>query len=437
MSICIVINLVAAGALQAQAVNLTEARDTCVRNEMTMALEGKITVNENGKQVVYPHKARATHVYLERFIDINGAVSDKAARVYTTAESSITFNNDAPQKRTLRPDRASLMVAQRHKDHVVSYSIHGMLTREEMELTEHFDTQSIPGLLPGKQIAVGQTWPIAPNVVAALCDFDGLVLNKLEGQLKAVKGNIAHISIVGNAEGINLGAQVKVLVNAQLQFDINAQRIVALEWEETDARQQGPIGPAMSADVVVKLKRTPIAVPEALSNNALVKVPNGPPPSDLTALHHKHPRYTLNYGREWYVTSPDDSPQLVLRYLERGQFVAQATVSTPWKKTPLDKVMPIGAFAAEMRAIPGWSETRQLEENDMLPKGPKSQHTVYRVGAEGDLNGVKTTQFFYLIVGANGEQVVVTFSVGPSQVQQLGQRDLDMIRAIEFPEAPK
>ena len=433
LAIGILMHLVATGAIAAQGVNLTEAplAQQAVRNELTMELDGKMTVKQDGKDVTFVHKASARHVFIERFLEVNGAVADKAARFYTTAESVITFNNDAGPKRTLRDDRR-FMVAHRHKDRIVAYSVNGTLSREETELTEHLDTLSISGLLPGKQVAVGATWPVANSVVAALGDFDGLAVNKLEGKLEAVEGNTAKISIQGTADGINLGAQVKVLVNARLDYDTKAQRVVSVEWREEHARQQGPITPAMAAGVTLRLKRMPIDVPEQLNDNALVKVPGGKtPPPELTTIRHTDPRYILNHGRDWHVTSPDGSPQLVLRLLDRGQFIGQA-VLTSLKKVDPKKVMTIGDFADEMRGTPGWTETKEIERKE-LPAGPNGHAAVYRVAATGDLDGIRTTQYFYLLVGAKGDQLIVTFSIDPQQVERLGARDLELIREITFP----
>src|SRR5437868_479166 len=99
------VGLLAVHGAWAQNVNLTEGplKDCCVRNELSMDLTGKITIKQNGKDVSFPHRAQANHVYLERLLEINGPVADKAARYYLSAESVIRFNNDAPAKRTLRP----------------------------------------------------------------------------------------------------------------------------------------------------------------------------------------------------------------------------------------------------------------------------------------------------------------------------------------------
>ena len=435
-SLCLLTILASTGILRAQTVNLTEAllAQACFKNEVTMDLDGKILVKQGEKETTFPHKASAKHVFVERLLDVNGAVAGRAARLYTTAESTIRFNNDEASKRTLRPERRFL-ATQRVQDHLVSFSPAGPLTREEMELTEHLNTLAVAGLLPGKTIEVGKSWTIATQVVAALCDFDGVTSHNLEGKLEAVKGDRAHVKIVGNANGINLGAQVAVVVNARLEFDIKRQRVVYLEWHETDQRQQGPVTPALNAEVILKLTRTPIEEPEELSRFALVKIPTTEtPPVELTNLFHQDAkkRFTLSHARTWHVVSPDDSAQLVLRHVERGEFVAQVTI-TPWKKTDPKNALSLNDFAALTEKTPGWAVDKEIERKT-LDNSPRTQHTVHRVVASGELDGVRTVQYFYLIVGTNGEQVIATFSVVPTHVQRLGSRDVELVREIGFAE---
>ncbi len=433
---CVLAILLAAAPIHAQGVKLVEAplAQACVRIELSMELAGKITVKQDDKENSFPHKAEAKHVFLERILDTIGNVGAKSARHYLTADSTITFNNNEASKRSLRDERRFL-VAQRVKDQVVTFSPQGPMTRSEMELTEHFDTMAVAGLLPGKNVEVGKTWMIPNAVVAALCEFDGLTENQLEGKIEKVMDNIAHLSIAGKAQGINVGAQVGMLVNARCEFDIKEGRIVFLEWKETIERQQGPVSPALSADVTITLKRTPIEEPEQLNKFALVPVPKAEtPPVALTNLRFQDvkKRFELSHARNWHAVSPDDNPQLVMRLVERGEFIAQATI-TPWKKIDPKNAMNLTDFAELVAKTPGWALDKETERKtlDQLPKG---HHTVHRVIASGELEGVRTVQYFYLVVGTSGEQLIATFSVVPQLATRLGSADLEMVREIVFPE---
>lgn len=433
---CVLITFLTASIASAQAVNLTEAPLTsrCVKNELTMELEGKIIVRQQDKEQSFPHKASAKHVFLERYLDVNGSVAVKSARHYLTAEGTVTFNNDETTKRSLRADRRFL-VAHRTKEHLTVYSPHGAMTRTEMEVTEHLDTMAVAGLLPGKSIEVGKSWSVPNPVVAALCDLEGITEQNLEGTLEKLVDQTAHIKIVGKAQGINLGAQVGMIVNARCEFDVKAQCITLLEWKESDDRRQGPVSPALSADVNIKLTRTPIEEPEQLNKFALVPIPEGNPPEKLTNLVHQDAkkRYAFSHAREWHVVSPDDdNGQLVMRLVERGEFLAQATI-TPWKKTEAAKAMSLNEFAELMNKTPGWALEKETERKTLETNG-KGHHTVHRVIASGELDGVRTVQYFYLIVGVGGEQAIVTFSVVPQQAARLGSRDLELVREMSFPE---
>src|SRR5688572_9028721 len=92
----IVVALASTGLVRAQIVNLTEEplHKRSVRIELTMELEGKIRIKQDGKEQQFPHSASAKPVFVERSLDVKDGSAEKAARHYTTAESAIRFNND-------------------------------------------------------------------------------------------------------------------------------------------------------------------------------------------------------------------------------------------------------------------------------------------------------------------------------------------------------
>src|SRR5262249_23813033 len=187
--------------------------------------------------------ASDTHDYPERALAVgpNGAFQ-KAARLYDTANAVITIGNERGE-RTLRPERR-LVVMQQYKNQALAYCPAGPLTREEVELTNgHFDTLSLPGLLPGRAVAQGATWKVANEVAQGLCNFEGLTGQDLTCKLEEVAGKVARVSVTGSATGIDLGAMVKLTIQATYRFDLTAGRLVWLEWKQKDERSQGPVSP--------------------------------------------------------------------------------------------------------------------------------------------------------------------------------------------------
>jgi hypothetical protein len=320
------------------------------------------------------------------------------------------------------------MVAQRHKEQLVTFSPKGALTLEEMELTEHFDTLSLPGLLPNKDVKVGETWTVPNNVVQDLCGFDALEKHDLTGKLESVKDNDAHITLQGTAKGIDLGGQVSTLISdTKVVFDLKAKRIVALEWKQSDQRQQGPATPNLSADVMVKVTRTPLdEIPSDVNNFALAPVPTGAPPASLTNIAYQDPanKFRMQYGREWQYIGERDGQRVLRLITARGDWVADASVMV-WKGPKMDTE----AFKKLLENAPGW----QQESDSKIDEDLKHPHgcLVTRISASGKLEGVAAFRTSYYLTNPKGEHMIVTFIAAPNQVNNLESRDQVLVENIE------
>jgi hypothetical protein len=400
--------------------------------QLHMSLKGELKIRQENKVNPLKQEASAEHDFLERILDADeSGPARKAARVYKVARAEIT-TADQTARRTLRPELASLMVAQCYKEQPLVYSPKGALSREELDLMQHFDTLHLPGLLPARDVAIGATWKIANGTAQALCSFDGLSSHDLAGKLEEVKANTAVVSITGTASGIDLGASVKLKINAQCHFDLASHRIVSLQWKQHDERDQGPASPALEADLTFSLQRDPIDPADELNDLILALVsPGQAVEENLTALRHHDPRgrYDLTYGRDWQVVARTDE-YLVLRLLDRGDFVAQATL-TWWKPASPGQHLSPEEFKEAMAQARDWTPEKTDGKEVEAPKG----NWLYRVESLGQLNGVRTQQYFYLLAGPQGQQLVLTFTLTPSQIQKLAARDLTLVRGVTFPEA--
>ena len=199
------------GSVAAQTANLTEsfsARD-CTRVEIRTKVDGERIYYQEGSPKKQAVKLEAGHRCVERTLLLNEktGLPSKVVRNYEAARGSLTIGSERPTQNTLRADRA-LIVALRGDDALTVFSPKGPLTREELELVgEHFDTLTLPGLLPGKQVEVGATWQLSNPTALGLCQFEGLEHHSLTGRLEAVAGDQAKIAISGNAKGIDGGAK--------------------------------------------------------------------------------------------------------------------------------------------------------------------------------------------------------------------------------------
>jgi hypothetical protein len=423
-----------ASPARAQSIELIEAIEPgdCWDVELAMTLSGEMRLTKNGKPVPLKLSAQASHQFQERALTVGaGGKPQRMARHYSTAQATIAVGLDRSE-RTLRPDRR-LIVAQHQNGQALCFSPAGPLTRTEMELTtEHFDTLALPGLLPNKTVTVGDAWKVANETVQYLCYFEGLTHQDLTCKLEELTERAARISIKGPAKGIELGALVKLSIDATCEFDREKKRIVAVEWKQTDDREQGPASPATAVEMTSRIKRQPAVQSAALSDLALVAVPDGfDLPAAMTNLLYEHggkPGYRLTYSRDWTQVG-QTADHTVFRLMERGDFVAQATV-TPWEAArPGQHLTPV-QFREAMAKSPGWQQDEVVQEGEV--RGANG-YWVYRISAPGVMDGMNVVQTFYLVAGPNGEQVVVTFTMTPAQAEKLGNRDMEFVLGLTLP----
>ncbi len=432
------VGLLLAGATAGRAQTYTLAEPLkagdCFRLQLEMKLAGEMRIHKGDEIKSIKLEAAASHDYPERVLALGaGNAVEKAARLYEAAKATITVGTDRTE-RALRPERR-LLVAQRWKDQLSVYSPAGALYRDELDLTaQHFDTLALTGVLPDKPVAVGDTWKLPSAVVQALCLFEGLTEQAVTGKLDGVKDGVATFTLTGTAAGIDSGALVKTTIEVTGRFDLNAKRLTALDWKQKDDRGQGPVSPATVVETTTTVRRKVIEQPEGLSDVALVSVPDKEPPAGLLLLDYRDPkgRFSLLHGREWQVVAQTDE-HLVMRLMDRGDFVAQLTV-TPWTAAEKGKHLSGEEFKKAMNETPGWKAETELQAGEVPAEGGR---WVYRYAVQGQMDSGAVLQNFYLVAGPGGEQVVLAFTLTPKQVEKLGARDLSVVASLEVPAAKK
>jgi hypothetical protein len=408
----------------------------CYRFHMTMTLHGTMNVSKSHQPVVLKLAADAGHDFPERVLTASpDGIIQKTARYYEKAQATITIGEEKSE-RTLRQDRR-IVVAQEQAGKPLTYSPAGPLTPEELELVgEHFDTLSLTGLLPPRPVAVADTWKPTNDVVQYLCNFEGLTAHDLVCRLIDVKEQTARLAVDGSSSGIELGAMVKLTIHAICNYDLKTNRLVAVEWNQKDERGQGPASPATMVESTIKITREPIAQPDSLSDVALISVPEGfEPPATMTQIstHHEFKTpFDLTCSREWQIVGQTEE-HLVLRALDRGDFVAQVTI-TPWDTAKPGEHLSPEAFRDAMNKTPGWEPSESVEETEVPAENGR---WLYRISVPGKMDGLKVVQYFYLLASPTGEQIVLAFTMTPAQVERLGGRDLALIRGLEFCHKPE
>jgi len=138
-------------------------------------------------------------------------------------------------------------------------------------------------------------------------------------------------------------------------------------------------------------------------------------------------RYQFLHGRDWHVIGQTDH-HVVLRLLERGDFVAQVT-GTYWQNAAAGKHMTPDEFDRLTADGSGWKLEQVLDRQEVPTDADRR---VYPITARGTLDGGPVVQAFYVLAAASGEQMILTFAMRPANAPRLGTRDLAILNAIEF-----
>jgi len=118
----------------------------------------------------------------------------------------------------------------------------------------------------------------------------------------------------------------------------------------------------------------------------------------------------------------------VMRLLERGDFVAQATITT-WENAGAGKHLSPEAFEKLATSGPTW-KVEQVTDRAEVPTDP--DRWAYRLSVRGELDGSAVVQNFYIVANAAGDQIVVTFTMRPASAGRIGTRDLELVNALDF-----
>jgi hypothetical protein len=180
------------------------------------------------------------------------------------------------------------------------------------------------------------------------------------------------------------------------------------------------------------LKREWLAQPPAELGDAVVSaIPAGDePPATLKHLVYRDPkgRYQLLHRRDWHFVGQTDH-HLVMRLLDRGDFVAQATL-THWENVGPGKHMSPEEFE---KLAAGGANWKVEQVTDRTPVPTDTDRWAFRISARGELDGSPVVQNFYVVAGPNGDQMIVTLTMRPAGAGRLGTRDLELVNAIDFP----
>jgi hypothetical protein len=167
-----------------------------------------------------------------------------------------------------------------------------------------------------------------------------------------------------------------------------------------------------------------------LGPDVVASLPAASPEQSLLEYEAPSRTFGFQYDRHWFVTS-DESNVAVLRFVERGELVAQCNVSAVLN---VQKPLTLAGYQQEIETSLGkhFGEFLTASE-DTSPQGFR----VYRVVARGNVSGLAIEWIYYLVKSADGEQQAsLAFTLEPDLEERFGKADSELLARLRFMTPP-
>ncbi|QDU40434.1 hypothetical protein Mal4_47900 [Maioricimonas rarisocia] len=437
--------LLYAGSLSAADTYVLEepSTDTRVRLVQTeVNTQGKVKVSVGGgRSASHELDAAAAFRFLERRLPPGGRDAEalRAIRQFEqgTMQTTVAENSSGTQL----PAANSLVVSSGRREGVLNYCPEAALTRDSLDLLElPGDTLALVALLPPGPVEVGGSWAVADWAAQMLATIEAVESAEMKCTLASVSGNVAKIDVAGEVVGQRLGANSTVKVTGQLTYDLQQKFIARGSLEYKIESGIGTITPGIDATVNANIERSLSPSAGRLTDAVAEAIPLEPPAGALELVFAAAPwGMSLRHDREWYVFQAllhGSNKVLILRRMERGSLIAQCNCSPvptvkPGQQTPADQ------FEADIQRSLG-ERFGEIRARERVPTDDGRMITRVIVGGSVELKGDKGAVdipmmwIYYLVTDPNGRQMSFVFSVEPDLHEQLGDRDVAMVKSVRF-----
>ena len=386
------------------------------------------------KAKAVPMKVEGRLIFIERVdrIDPTGRPTRTYRQVRQAANA---INNDLRHLGSQVRPEVSLLIAERREGGVVVFSAGGPLTRSELDLVQTTaDPLALAGLLAKKAVKEGERWTVSDEAAKALTDYDALASNRLEARLEELTDDSARISLGGEVRGASRGGEGVIACKGSFRLDRKLGFITELKLERTESRKPGPVEHGLEVKSTLAVDRTAVEAPPELSEAALscMAIDSGPQ-RELLLLTPPNGRYTILHDRDWHLVYDDDR-QVVLKRLDHGEFIAQCNLAVG-PNAGRGKHQDLEQFQADVRRALGKRFGRIYAKGEV--EGPPSGGFRYKVSAEGREGDLEIVWHYFLVASPEGDQLLVTFTLGKGHEKKFADQDLQIIGSLEWrdPEA--
>jgi hypothetical protein len=402
--------------------------------QVQIEVGGELKVVAEGKVKPLQMSVAGKLVYEEKSLEPGegrGTAAARSVRYYDQAEATIKIE-DGGEKPKLRGDRR-LIVVDGGASQTVLFSPQGPLVREELDLLDvPGNTLWLENLLPAKPVAVGDRWRHGDQLLASLLGLDAVSQADVNSELKSIDADNARFELAGEIHGAVGGVATDISFKAKYRFDRKQRRIAWIGMLIKEKRSVGHV--ATGLDVVAKMQVSlaPLAESRRLSGELLNSLALDAAARSV-ALECLAPagKFRFQHGRGWHVMS-DAGEVLTMRYVDRGELVAQCNVSS-LADVDEGKIPTLAKFQQDIEKALDKNFGQFIQASESMNS---SGHAVYRVVAEGKVSELPIQWRYYLVADGKGRQAVFAYTLESELARQLGDADQELVSSVQFIDRP-
>ncbi len=443
--VLLVLNWVISPAM-ADAITLRESGDPETRLvNCQIRTSGEISV-ETSDAVTSSHQLAATadFQFLERRLPSAGrdARSLRSCREFLAGRLQTNISDRATTIDL--PEHLRLIVAEGQRDGVHSWCAVGPMTRDTVDLLElPGDPLSLVGLLPLTPVNVGDSWHAEGWAAQMLATIEAAEAADITCTLRDVRGDVATVDVTGLVKGQRLGASSEVNITGSYTFDTANSHVSGGSLTYQIVAKEGVVNPGMTATVQVTMTREPSTSTGRLDDALVARIPLDPPQGAESLVFDAAPwGVRFHHDRDWYIFQAilEGEPKVViLRLIESGGLISQCNISPvpsaqPGQHTPIEQFQSdiqraLGQLFGQFRS----QETFATDAGGTILRVVVDGQYSIPPAAEGEEGRIiPITWIYYLCASATGEQVSAVFAIDPELQERLGEKDLELIRSLQF-----
>lgn len=371
------------------------------------------------------------------FVQVAGEGVQDTERRYLDATADVRVDGSSQQTR-LPSDVRTIRVALRGAT-PTPYLDAGFPTREELDLLETpFDPLLVDRILPPTAVAIGDSWPVSPDIVAGLLAIDTVESGGVDARLDDVSDGRAVVRLTGIVDGAADGVPTHVTVEGTCGLttarDEERYRLgggeTSLAITLTERREASHVAPGFDIEARVTLASAPLETAPAAAGAGAASRPGGEGRPGLVWYRDSAGRYDLVHDARWRVIE-DGSDGLVMRLLDHGALVAQCSIAS-LPPAPAQKPPSIAEVERDLeRSLAG--QFGRLEHSSEATRSDGVRFV--RVAAGGRADGLPFRWIHHVLTDAAGHRLAVTCMLEESQATRFGTADRALIDGVSFPAA--